>query len=258
MPAWERDTPWRQGHVVPDDALESLDLLSTDSLSEMAAIVVSHDCDLAQSPGVEPAVEIIVGHWVTAVDGNFSFGKNARRLHLSFSGGSEVRAANLIASRKIPIEKTQLAGYTPVETVQLSALELTILQRWLAARYRRSAFPDEFDKRLEETGLRDRLGKILKIFGTLISAIYFDVDQGDEVIRSGSERALPVAPELSIPTKAVWRFIQPIAELPTADDPPKSGFVVMAIIAGTRNRLVRTETFGAGFTTHAICRLLDR
>ena len=38
--------------------------------------------------------------------------------------------------------------------------ERTILQRWLAARYRRPAFPDEFDRRLDETGLRDRLGDL--------------------------------------------------------------------------------------------------
>jgi hypothetical protein len=71
--------------------------------------------------------------------------------------------------------------------VRLTAAELAILQRWLAARYRRSAFPDEFDRRLQDTGLQDRIGKILKTYGALISAIYFDVDQGEEVRRFGSD-----------------------------------------------------------------------
>lgn len=72
--------------------------------------------------------------------------------------------------------------------------------------------------------------------------------------------AIPIPPELSCPSKAVWRYLQPVEQLPAADAeaPPRSGFIVMAIIAGNKNRLVRAETFGCGYTTHAICRLLDR
>ena len=186
MVAWGRDTPWRQGHVVSDDAAKALGLLP-DSPNGVVAVVISHDCDLAQLPDTEPDAEIIVGHQITEVDGNFTYAKNARRLHLTFSGGDERLAADLVAARKMPVKKIQLAGYMPVETVRLTVAEHIILQRWLAARYRRSAFPDEFDRRLEKTGLRDRLGKTLKSFGALISAIFFDVDQGEDVDRSGSD-----------------------------------------------------------------------
>jgi hypothetical protein len=186
MAAWGRDTPWRQGHVLPDDAAEAVGVL-TEAPTGAVAIVVSHDCDLAQDPSVEPRVEVIVGRRITTANGNFTYAKNARRLHLTFSGGAEHLTAELEASRKSPVAKDQLAEYEPIETVRLTPIEHNILQRWLAARYRRSAFPDEFDRRLERTGVRDRLSNILKSAGALIAAIYFDVDQGEEISRTGSD-----------------------------------------------------------------------
>ena len=120
-------------------------------------------------------------------DGNFAHAKNARRLHLTFSGGTERVTGDLVASCKIPIEKERLAKFEPIAAVRLTPGEHTVLQRWLAARYRRAAFSDEFDKRLNDTGLRDRLGSILKRSGVLISAVYFDVDQGEEVFRAANE-----------------------------------------------------------------------
>jgi len=143
---WGRDTPWRQGHVLPDDGAKALGLLSDVADTEVA-IVVSNDCDLAQDPSVEPSVEVIIGRRIGAADGNFSYAKNARRLHLTFSGGSQRLIAELIARFKISIKKEQLVEYEPVKTTKLTVVEHTILQRWLASRYRRAAFPDEFDKR---------------------------------------------------------------------------------------------------------------
>jgi len=185
MVEWARDTPWHQGHVLPADAMMSLGVASPVQPNEAVAVVVSHDCDLAQSPDIEPDVEIIVGRRLTAADGNYTHAKNARRLHLCFSAGVERLTAELLASSKRQIRKSDLAAFTPIMSVQLDPNERTILQRWLAARYRRPAFPDEFDRRLNETGLRDRLGKILKTYGASISAVFFDVDRGLDVARSG-------------------------------------------------------------------------
>lgn len=185
MVEWARDTPWRQGHVLPVDATTALGVASPEQPNDTVAVVVSHDCDLAQGPDVEPDVEIIVGRRLRAVDGNYTYAKNARCLHLSFGAGNERLAAELPANGKRRIEKSDLAAFTPLASIQLDPNERTILQRWLAARYRRPAFPDEFDRRLAETGLRDRLDKIMKAHGAWISAIFFDVDSGLDVARSG-------------------------------------------------------------------------
>jgi hypothetical protein len=186
MVEWARDTPWRQGHVLPEDATVALVAASPEHLEGKIAVVVSHDCDLAQSPDIESDVEIIMGRRVTRLDGNYSHAKNARRLHLSFSAAGERLDVELLANDKLWIKKNALAPFTPHQSVQPSADERAILQRWLAARYRRPAFPDEFDRRLDATGLRERLGKILKTHGVSISAVFFDVDSGVDVARSGA------------------------------------------------------------------------
>ena len=190
MAMWGRDTPWRQGCLLPDDAVRSV-LPGAPSAAIMVA--VSHDCDIAQSPEVEPVVEVIDGRSIEAVDGNFTFAKNARRLHLTLTGGRQQLTVDLEASRKLAITKQRLGNYEPVENVGLTVSELTILQRWLAARYRRAAFPDEFDRRLGATGLRDQLSRILKSNGALISALYFDVDEGREVSRLGDDDPYMIA-----------------------------------------------------------------
>jgi hypothetical protein len=84
----------------------------------------------------------------------------------------------LIVGRKI--DKAD-GNFTHAKTART---ERSILQRWLAARYRRAAFPDAFVKRLDESGASARLTKILKPAGKHIHAIFFDVDDGNEVQRN--------------------------------------------------------------------------
>jgi hypothetical protein len=188
--AWDRNTPWRQGHVLPDDAAAALGLVTG---AKDAVIIVSHDCDLAQTPDREPNLEVIVGRLIDKADGNFTFGKAPRCLHLTFSAGTAELTVELLGSEKQPIGKDRLGEFAPASEVILSAKELETLQRWLAARYWRSAFPDEFDYRLEKTGVHARLYKILKRHGPSIMAIYFDLDQGEDRIRAGSEDVYELA-----------------------------------------------------------------
>lgn len=179
---WDRDTPWRQGHILSEDALKELSLVPEESIGNIA-VVISHDCDLAQLSTAEPNVEVLVGQIISSIDGNFSYAKNSRRLHLEYRGGTEQQTVDLSASAKASVPKGRLAQYSPVESIKLLPKDRGILQRWLAARYRRSAFQDEFDRRLNSTGLRDRLSTILKTSGALISAVYFDVDEGRDIPR---------------------------------------------------------------------------
>lgn len=185
MARWGRDTPWRQGHIIHGDAAGALDLIGEDGPLGAVMVVVSHDCDLAQLPDAEPHVEFIVGRRIPdTIDGNYTYAKNARLLHLTFSAGSVDLSVEIAATQKRKVPKDKLADYKPVEEFRLTPGERAILQRWLAARYRRSAFPDEFDSRLQKLGLQKKIGTILKSSGTWISAVLFDVDDGKEVIRT--------------------------------------------------------------------------
>ncbi len=183
MAEWNRKTPWRQGHMLSDEAAVALKLKNAESPEQTVAVVISHDCDLAASPAKEPKAEAILGRLVGKPDGNLTHAKNARTLHLTFDRAHQHQWVELTATGKLTIEKTDLAAFVPRTDISLDQAEYPTLQRWLAARYRRSAFPDAFDKRLEESGAAKQLIAVLKPLGKHIAAIFFDVDDGKEVTR---------------------------------------------------------------------------
>jgi hypothetical protein len=185
MAIWDSSTKWRQGHLLPKQALSELGLLTGNDSESTVAIVISHDCDLSQPPETEPTIEVIVGRKVGKVDGNYTFAKNTRRLHLECSSGSTPILIDISATAKITIPKNSLLQHEPDLHVRLSYEELVILQRWLVARYQRSAFADEFNRRLRSTGLESGLRAISAKFGKYLRAVFFDVDEGRENERSG-------------------------------------------------------------------------
>ncbi len=187
MAAWDRRTPWRQGQALKDETAITLGLVREGETSSVVAMVVSHDCDLAQSPAVEPSVEVVVGGRIPAPDGNFSHAKNPRRLHLPCSENGATIYLDLRAKEKRGIPKGELAEHLPNPNMSLTPKNRSVLQQWLAARYRRAAFPEEFERRLAETGLDKRIARILEPLGTYLIAIFFDVDEGQEIERSGAD-----------------------------------------------------------------------
>lgn len=183
-----RGTPWRQGALLHQNAVEALGLcLPQGDPAGIAAVVISHDCDLVQPAKVEPKVEIIPGCRIARPDGNYTHGKNPRRLHLPVASGATATWVELDARRKRDLEKQDLASHQPDASYSLAPHAKSILQRWLAARYRRAALPDEFNDRLSRTGLAARLARIMDKSGALISAVFFDLDNGEELVRTDAD-----------------------------------------------------------------------
>jgi hypothetical protein len=187
MAEWTRETPWRQGHLLTDDTVNFLELFHSDYSGETVVIVVSHDCDLAQLISNEPVVEVVVGRRITDIDGNYTHAKSARTLHIKFEG-DVMLLAEFVITAKCSISKKMLADFKPAIEYRLSPSCKATLQRWLASRYRRSAFPDEFERRLlRETKLAERIAQAVKPHGELIAAVLFDVDEGQELVRTGAD-----------------------------------------------------------------------
>lgn len=183
---WSRETPWRQGDVLPDDASETLGLYHPESPERTFVVVISHDCDLAADPDREPFVELVTGRLIDAVKAD-SHAKSARRLQIEFHGPKGLLAAELSAVHKAIIKKNDLAPFDPRTDVSLDVQGLFILQRWLAARYRRAAFPDEFERRLRKAKLPRRIEKALDTAGKHVVAVFFDVDGGENSQRDGPD-----------------------------------------------------------------------
>lgn len=180
MVEWDRRTPWRQGHILAAETIEALRLVSNADKNLAIVIVVSHDCDLAQAPKVEPLVEVIIGRRIDWADGNFTHGKNPRRLHLPATEQGDPIYVELTATARQSIPKERLVDRMPSAEIVIGPTVRNTLQFWLAARYRRSAFPDTFDSRLLETGIGRRMAKILEPLGNHIVAVFFEVDEGVE------------------------------------------------------------------------------
>jgi hypothetical protein len=186
---WDCDTPWRQGHVLSHKDAVALNLINPDSTEKKFVVIISHDCDLARDLANEQSVEVIVASQLEyeKQDGSYTYAKNVRKLHLEYQYQETVVFAELQATGKTFVPKEQLAEFQPNADIRLDANGLDILQRWLAARYRRAAFPNEFVDRLQTADLHNIIAKKLKPHGNFIRSIYFDVDEGNDFERQGPE-----------------------------------------------------------------------
>lgn len=189
MAEWNRDEiEWRQGLLLPEDAVEALRLHHPESPEKTVVIVATHDCDLAQAPQREPDIEVVIGRFVPEKDGNNTHAKNARKLHIEFSGGNSFWA-EFEAIAKVKVSKLELSRFMPRSEAVLSPECHAVFQIWLASRYRRSAFSDEFERRLtsKDSKLHEVIAKAVKPHGEHISGVFFDVDEGLEVSRNGAD-----------------------------------------------------------------------
>jgi len=187
MAKWTRETPWRQGQLLTAKAVKSIGLIHPESPDNTLAIVATHDCDLAQLSDKEPDVEIVIGRRIANLDGNNTHAKSSRTLHIEFEGDQSLRAEFVITNKR-SISKNTLLGFMPDDDLRLSPPSLVIFQQWLASRYRRSAFPDEFERRLvRQTKLAERIAKAVKPHGKWITAVFFDIDEGLEVAHIGPD-----------------------------------------------------------------------
>jgi len=183
MPEWSRNTQWRQGYLLTDEAVRSIGILHPESPDITVVIVATHDCDLTQHPDREPIIEVVVGRKVQKLEGNFTHAKNSRILHIEFES-NEPLLAEFSSTEKRSIPKNVLVNYEPNTNARLSPTVKATFQMWLASRYRRSAFPDEFENRLKEAKLHEKIAKTVKPLGNMITAVFFDVDEGREVTRT--------------------------------------------------------------------------
>ncbi|MDW7643775.1 MAG: hypothetical protein SCI25_01895 [Desulfuromonadales bacterium] len=186
MPEWSRNTAWRQGQLLSDYAASAIGLLHPESPDDTLVIIATHPCDLTQLPDKEPHVEVVVGRRIDQLDGNHTHAKSSRTIHVKFEG-DEPLLAEFVVTEKQYVTKAVLAKFEPETRFHLSPTSLNTFQIWLASRYRRSAFPDEFERRMKISKLDSKISKIIKPLGEMITAVFFDVDEGREISKSGPD-----------------------------------------------------------------------
>lgn len=185
-----RQTSWSQGQILPPDAALAFQLVVVEEAANRFPVVITHDCDLAAALDKEPDAEILIGSPISKL-GAAANSKIARRLDLAVQSDAGPRAMELLARDKRTVPKAALFEYSPREDLWLLPQDRLILQRWLAARYRRAAFPEAFEDRLRtKIGRRtlvDRIEAILDEGGELIRCLLFELDEGEIRERDGPE-----------------------------------------------------------------------
>lgn len=169
---------WRQGSIVKvKDHVRFGDVVLNDP--ECRMIVISQSCDIINQSNDEPEIEIIVAQKINALDGNFTYNKNPRKLDLEIvcSYLQEKPAFRLKQTEKYAIEKTLFNQLTPDQDCFIEESQIHSMARWLASRYQRPAFPSVFNERLVEATKRaDRkLDKAAKKISPFISGIFVNI-----------------------------------------------------------------------------------
>jgi len=186
---WERNSPWRQGHIISPSLAKELNLLPPRDPHQKFAVVVSHDCDIASDPGEEPYIEIIVGTRVEACRPEYVNARHVRVLDVEFQAPQERMALEFVATDKRTVRKLDFQGHQPDSNFTLSDKELQALRSWLAARYRRAAIPDGL-QRLVKDIFEDTFKKSDR--PRALDKIYIDFDPDIEELPEGEKYELSV------------------------------------------------------------------
>lgn len=113
-------------------------------------IVLTHACSVvAEDFEKEPAVEYIVAHLIDRASPEYQELKNTRRLHLPCNVGGKARFAELFIYQRQFFDRKVLLSCSASEQITLTPEATKQLARWVAMRYTRAAFPDNFNNRFQ-------------------------------------------------------------------------------------------------------------
>jgi hypothetical protein len=183
------DAAWRQGSIIGrnlistvTDALPASSPIPEDSL----LILISQDCDIVHNRyDVEPFIEFLVATRIDASGKNkgLQWGKHPRRFQFTVpqQGGDSLFEIDINDRYRAP-RQILLAG---LPEQRLDAKLTEAIGRWVAKRYTRAAFPDEFNRRT--AAARDSLADLFKKQGDLILSIHIRVEPEDTELPEGED-----------------------------------------------------------------------
>jgi hypothetical protein len=169
---------WRQGSFISHEVAESLDLVSGRNQNEVA-LVVTHDCDCVQGTQVEPFLEVMIGTSIDKLEANLSNAKSTRILHLECMKDGQPSILEIRASPKKVVPKSDLLPFDPDPSRILTTPSKKVLAMWLRARYQRTSFPDELNRRLKP--IFSKLEDIGKSNPRAIHGFYLAHDPDEEL-----------------------------------------------------------------------------
>lgn len=172
---------WKQGIVLTSSKLSELGITGCDVCDYW--VVVTQTCDIAHDAiESEPNIELLGGSIVSENNGNLVNLKNPRKIQQTHQNNNKKQfivfniANRLLIDRNICIKKK-----VPEDHYNLSISQLDEIIVLLLNRYRRPAFPDEFERRLKVKAVSLDIKKALKGNVIALEGIYFDLKPETEL-----------------------------------------------------------------------------
>lgn len=172
-----RERGWRQGVIVPASLLLEGLPDGSPTTEDDFAMVVSQSCDLVHhDPVNEPTAAILVLKSVDFGNPDLLHGRNPRQLQFPTLDGPwmEARAWNQTTIPRELLAQREISG-----RIGISPKVLRVVLEWLAKRFTRIAFPDDFNDALKPKS--NALGKLFKNNHQLFSEILLSISPFDEL-----------------------------------------------------------------------------
>jgi hypothetical protein len=199
---------WRQGRFASESVAERIKATNLALTRAVGSgdifVIASQDCDICcDSYEEEPMFEVVLARYLPdddSEDGNFSFGKNPRRLQMRIERLGTEFLYELNINERLAVPRSFLAEAQDGPSGSLSARDLEVFRRWLGRRYYRSALPTEFNERCRTA--QNFAAEKLKKRGKLITCIYLQLDPRYEELDESQEYRvfvhLTVLPETAL------------------------------------------------------------
>jgi hypothetical protein len=183
-PAQVKQLGWRQGSILPPELFQEVSIATHLEFYEGKAypIVISQDCDVVHhSYSDEPFIEIIRATFVERSDGSLQSAKSYRKLHLELVATDSHKPFQLSIHERGLIDRRLLEKYGPSKDLTVLPDDIRLLANWIAQRYRRDSFPDEFMRRISEKKGKKRFKTLLEKQGILITGIFLLLNSFEEL-----------------------------------------------------------------------------
>jgi hypothetical protein len=144
-------------------------------------VIISQDCDILHDRiEDEPYIDFLTGCFNNKRDGNLLHGKNPRKLQIEHDKGTIC----FIVHNVLHVKKDEFTKINPKHSsMALDKKDIKLIISWIAKRYSRAAFPDEFMNRLGKLKQIDKAKK--NPLMDKVSLIFVDIT--DEELESGQD-----------------------------------------------------------------------
>lgn len=131
--------------------------------------LISQDCDIVNTDSEkEPYVDLLLTKQNDTATENYRKGKNPRILHLNLDTNVLEYSIHDIVS----VPKENLCKFEYDSSVVVTGENLSMLVSWLSNRYSRTAYPDEFNRRLRRNKTDKKIEKIMSQYGGNTKGIF--------------------------------------------------------------------------------------